>query len=248
MSSASSSTFMWGTFPWWTSLSGICLRRRIPLRSLPWSCAQSLDWVVSSSPPSLTASGGSWAGIRRHTPSGIYALILSPSGGIWRMICGPLGIAEYFLWLCCSGLLGIDFLRGTAFPLLPRGVQLLWLLEAVMQHLCFLAPGSPSVFHNLKPTCLLNFRSNSSGCGSPYRMWVRIKGCDPIFQGLELRIWLSLILLSHVILLVRTPCQLWRLPFVTLAMPTSGALCLKPSRMQRWRRKSETKTGTQGTA
>lgn len=63
-------TSMWETFPWWTSLSGTCLRRRTLQKRLRWSCALSSASEESSSPPSPTASAASSAGIRGRTPSG----------------------------------------------------------------------------------------------------------------------------------------------------------------------------------
>lgn len=63
-------TSMWETFPWWTSLSGTCRRRRTLQKRLPWSCALSSASEESSSPPSRTASAASSAGIRGRTPSG----------------------------------------------------------------------------------------------------------------------------------------------------------------------------------
>ncbi len=46
--------------------------------------------------------------------------------------------------------------------------------------------------------------------------------------------------------IVRTHSPQWRLPSATQAMQTSGAPCWRPSQMLKWRRRSETKTGTQG--
>lgn len=63
-------TSMWETFPWWTSLSGTCRKRRTLQKPLRWSCALSLASEESSSPPSPTASVASSAGIRGRTPSG----------------------------------------------------------------------------------------------------------------------------------------------------------------------------------
>lgn len=65
-----SSTFMWETSLWWTSLSGTCLKRRTHQSLLRWSCALSLVWGVSLSPLSHIASVVSSAGIREPTPSG----------------------------------------------------------------------------------------------------------------------------------------------------------------------------------
>lgn len=47
-------------------------------------------------------------------------------------------------------------------------------------------------------------------------------------------------------LVVRTHYQQWRLPFGTQVMLISGALCWRPWQMQRWRRRSEIRTETQG--
>lgn len=63
-------TSTWETFPWWTSLSGTCPRRRTLQKRLRWSCALSSASEESSLPPSPTASVASSAGIRGHTPSG----------------------------------------------------------------------------------------------------------------------------------------------------------------------------------
>lgn len=50
---------MWETFPWWTSLSGTCQRRRTRQRekSIPEAVFMELGWAGSLSPPSHTASG-----------------------------------------------------------------------------------------------------------------------------------------------------------------------------------------------
>lgn len=65
---------MLGTYLWWTSLNGTCLRRRTLLRSLLWSCALSSAWAESLSPLSHTAYVASSAGIRGPTLSGWFRL------------------------------------------------------------------------------------------------------------------------------------------------------------------------------
>lgn len=57
---------------------------------------------------------------------------------------------------------------------------------------------------------------------------------------------ISLLIPYGSFLVVRTHYQQWRLPFGTPVMLISGALCWRPWQMQRWRRRSEIRTETQG--